>query len=203
MVLFLTLFSLRQGYDGDGEEVWVWARGLPRLRCGLNGGDGDRRDEKNHLPQMKNDMKNTTSLLIPSNVKTDPRNSPKPSSTTTSTTAPMAPTSLEHLLVQMEDSIVKMQGMLLECYSTRVNDGICGIDEDVFGQDISSLYICKEDILQFIRMEKIGQGVVVCYMSLAAEAEHGDASRNERSSVQGVEQKDPSTVFVLPLIVNL
>ncbi|XP_062079617.1 glucosidase 2 subunit beta-like [Humulus lupulus] len=50
MVLFLTLFSLtkkgsyaislinlRQGYDGDGGEVWVWARGLPRLRCGLNG----------------------------------------------------------------------------------------------------------------------------------------------------------------------
>ncbi|XP_062096374.1 uncharacterized protein LOC133802132 isoform X2 [Humulus lupulus] len=93
--------------DGDGEEVWVWARGVPRLRCGLN-------DE------------NTTSLLIPSNVKTDPRNSPKPSSTTTFATTPMAPTSLEHLLVQMEDSIVKMQGMLLKCYSTRVNDGICG-----------------------------------------------------------------------------
>ncbi|XP_062083487.1 uncharacterized protein LOC133789746 [Humulus lupulus] len=59
MVLFLTLFSLTkrgsyaispinlwQGYDGDGGEAWVWARGLPRLRCGLNGGDGDRCDEK-------------------------------------------------------------------------------------------------------------------------------------------------------------
>ena len=70
---------------------------------------------------------------------------------------------------RLSDPLTQDTSPLEQIYNiiSRWNDDDCvnpGIDEDVFGQDISSLYICKEDILQFIRMEKIGQGVVVCYM---------------------------------------
>ena len=46
-------------------------------------------------------------------------------------------------------------------------DGDCiltGMEYAVFEQDMSHFYLFKEDILEFVRMERIGAGVVPYYM---------------------------------------